>query len=224
MTIRVIKKYCFILFLLLPFTGVAQDHDFGIWYGASVKKDIIKKLEIDISAMMRTFENAGKVEQGFVEAGLEYKFTKFLSAAVSYRLTDRYEEDMDDYFYQHKIFTDLKGNLNVADISLTGRFRFQTRIKTYDNKNDFNDYTGRIKLKAVYKTPSFPVNPYMYGELFIPMFSREDATVEKYRFSTGIEYSISKKHSIEAEYIFEHDYRPDLLNNHILSISYNLKL
>jgi hypothetical protein len=224
MTIRIIKKYCFILFLLLPVTGVAQERDFGIWYGASVKKDIIKKLEIDVSAMVRTFENAGKVEQGFIEASLEYKFTKFLSAAASYRLTDKYEGDLDDYFYQHKIFADLKGNYNVADISFTCRTRFQTRIKTYDNKNDFTDYTGRIKLKAVYKTPSFPVNPYLYGELFMPMFSHEDKSVEKYRLSTGIEYSLSKKHSIEAEYIFERDYRPDLVNNHILCISYNLKL
>ncbi|MCX6329518.1 MAG: hypothetical protein NTZ85_08420, partial [Bacteroidia bacterium] len=64
---------------------------------------------------------------------------------------------------------------------------------------------------------------YLYGELFIPMFSREDEAVEKYRLSTGIEYSLSKKHSIEAEYIFEHDYRPDLVNSHILSICYNLK-
>jgi hypothetical protein len=222
MTIRVIKKFCFILFLLLPFTVFAQDNDFGIWYGASVNKNIIKRLEIDASAMVRTFENAGKVEQGYIEAGLEYKFTDFLSAAASYRLTDKYEEDLDKYLYQHKIFVDLKGNLKVADFVFACRARFQTRIKTYDNKNDFTDYTGRIKLKATYKTPSFPVNPYLYGELFIPMFSSEDEAVEKYRLSTGIEYSLSKKHSIEAEYIFEHDYRPDLVS-HILSICYNLK-
>jgi hypothetical protein len=225
MTKGVINKFCFILFLLLPFTVFAQDNDFGIWYGASVNKSIIKRLEIDVSAMVRTFENAGKVEQGYIEAGLEYKFTKFLSAAASYRLTDKYEVDLDDYFYQHKIFTDLKSNINVADFSFSARVRFQARIKTYDNKNDFNDYTGRIKLKATYKTPSFPINPYLYAETFIPLFKNADKNVEKNRFAAGIEYSLAKKHSIELEYIFEHDYLPvkSAHDNHIISINYNLK-
>jgi hypothetical protein len=225
MTIRVIKKFCFILFLLLPFTVFAQDNDFGIWYGASVNKNIIKRLEIDASAMVRTFENAGKVEQGYIEAGLEYKLTDFLSAAASYRLTDKYEEDLDKYLYQHKIFIDLKGNLKVSDFAFTCRARFQTRIKTYDNKNDFTDYTGRIKLKATYKTPSFPVNPYLYAETFLPLFKDADKNIEKNRLATGIEYSLTKKHSIELEYIFEHDYLPvkSAHDNHIISINYNLK-
>jgi hypothetical protein len=226
MMIEEIKRYClFLVLLFFPLTVFAQDNDFGIWYGASVNKNIIKRLEIDATAMVRTFENAGKVEQGYIEAGLEYKFTGFLSAAASYRLTDKYEEDLDKYLYQHKIFVDLKGNLKVADFVFACRVRFQTRIKTYDNKNDFTDYTGRIKLKATYKTPSFPVNPYLYAETFLPLSKDADKNVEKNRFATGIEYSIAKKHSVELEYIFEHNYLPvkSAHDNHIISINYNLK-
>ena len=146
--------------IILYFLSVAvfgQDKDFGIWYGVSAEHKLTKKLEIDLSANIRTFNNASKIEEVFLEGGISYSFTKHLAIAGYYRLTDKIENN-NLYYYQHKIFLDVKGNVPVGNFSFNGRFRFQTRTKTYikDESDNHPDYTARIKIKAVYKTPVFP--------------------------------------------------------------------
>ncbi len=79
---------------------------------ANVKAGVTQKLNAEVSLELRTFENAGKVEQGFFEAGLEYKLIDYLSVAGSYRLTDELEDDS-KYYLQHHFILDLKGNLKL---------------------------------------------------------------------------------------------------------------
>ena len=203
----------------------AQDKDFGIWYGANVNKGITDKIDFDVSAMVRTFEKASKVDQGFLEAGLGYKINKHFDAAISYRLTSALEDDS-KYHFQHKVFIDLKGDAKLSNFTFSGRFRFQTRLKTYlvYVTDKYPDYTGRLKLKAMYRTQAFPLNPFVYYESFCPMFASSDRLIGKNRFSIGAEYKISKMHSVELEYIFQRDYLPKISDINIISLSYNLKL
>jgi len=225
MMMMMIKRTIVLCVLSLFTTFIySQEKDFGIWYGVNVKHEIIKNLDLEMSAVIRTFENAGKIEQEFLEAGLDYKFNDYLSAAGSYRLTNNYEDDL-NYHLQHKLFLDLKGTVKIADLSLTGRFRFQVRYKTFFEYVDdrIPDYTARVRLKATYKTSSFPLNPYVYAETFLPLNDDGDKLIGKNRFAAGIEFSITKRHSIEAEYLFQRDYLPNLLDENIISISYTLK-
>ncbi|MCJ7449637.1 MAG: DUF2490 domain-containing protein [Bacteroidales bacterium] len=226
MMMMMMIKRAFILLVLSLFTAViySQEKDFGIWYGVTIKHEIVKKLDLEIAAVVRTFENAKKIEQEFLEGGLDYKFNDYLSAAGSYRLTNNYEDDL-KYHLQHKLFLDLKGNLKIADLSLTGRFRFQARYKTYfeDVDDKIPDYTARIRLKATYKTFSFPLNPYVYAETFLPLNDDRDKVIGKNRFGAGLEFSIGKRHSIEAEYLFQRDFLPNLLDENIISFNYTLK-
>jgi len=219
------KKWFIVLFsLLLPLTGYAQKKDFGIWYGVSAEHKLTDKLEINLSTDIRTFNNAAKIEEAFLEGGLSYSLNKYLSLTGSYRLTKSIEDD-NSYYFRHKSLLDFKGNLPIGNFSLTCRLRFQTGVKTYieDEGDKHPEYTGRIKLKALYKTPSFPVNPYLYAESFCPMFSDKSGTIEKNRFAAGIEYSIAKRHSVEVEYIFQRDYVPHLSDIKVISINYKIK-
>ncbi len=225
MTITTIKRsLSLVILLIFSIAGFAQEKDFGIWYGISASHDLTKKLDIELSGCLRTYNNARKLEQGFLEAGLNYKFNDYLSAAASYRLTDNIEDDS-KYHLQHKAFVDLKGSLDLANLTVTGRFRFQTRINTFFEEVDdkYPEYTSRFRLKLIYKTQSFPVNPYAYGELFCEMFNDADRIVRKKRAAAGIELKVIKRHSVEFEYIFQRDYRPDISDENIISINYNLK-
>jgi hypothetical protein len=203
----------------------AQDKDFGIWYGANLNKGITNKLDLDVSAMVRTFEKASKVDQGFLEAGIGYKINKHLDAALSYRLTSSLEDDS-KYHFQHKIFLDLKGDVKLSNFAFSGRFRFQTRVKTYLEyvSDKYPEYTGRLKLKAMYRTPSFPLNPYVYCESFCPMFADSERLIGKNRLSLGFVYKISKLHSVDIGYIYQRDYLPKISDMNIISIEYNLNL
>jgi hypothetical protein len=219
------KKWCFVLFsFFLPLIAFSQKKDFGIWYGVSAEHKLVKKLEIDLSADIRTFNNASKIEEAFIEGGLVYNFSKHLAIAGSYRLTENLE-DNNSYYYQHKVFLDFKGTLPLGKFNFTGRLRLQTRIKTYikDENDNSPDYTGRIKIKATYKTPTFPIDPYIYAESFFPMFSDKSGTIGKNRFAAGLEFRIIKRHSVELEYIFQRDYQPHLSDINIISIDYNIK-
>ena len=220
-----IKKCLILLFLIvIPFAGFAQNKDFGIWYGISAEHKLAKKLQLDLSTNIRTFRNASKIDEAFLEGGLTYNLKKHLSVAGSYRLSKNVENN-NSLYYQHKIFLDLKGSLPLGKLNLSGRLRFQTRTKTYitSESDKFPNYTGRIKFKALFKTQTFPVDPYIYAETFCPMFSDRSGTIGKNRFSAGVEISILKKHSVDLEYIFQRDYQPHLSDLNIISVNYDIK-
>jgi len=213
---------CFSIFIISQF-AYCQNDDFGIWYGLNAEYSINKKWEVDLSPMVRTFMNASTIEQAFLEGGVTYKFNKHFSAALAYRLTENRESNS-EYHIRHKYFADLKGSEDLWLFSFTGRFRFQRQDKTFfDSKNDkIPDYYGRFKIKSKFRTPSFPVNPYVYIETFCRMFEETKKRFDKNRFSIGFEYKISKKQSAEAEYIFERDFLPHLLDTNIVSLNYNI--
>jgi hypothetical protein len=221
-----IKRPLLLFLLILPASVTfSQEKDFGIWAGIAAEKELIKNLELNFDVNLRTYHNVSEIEEAFFDVGLNYKFNKYLSAALSYRYT-QFKEDDELFHPRHKWFADLKGKLPLGDFDISARFRYQQRYKTYfEDENDRESKeVGRLKLKALYNIPSFPVNPYLSAELFFPMFSGVERTVEKKRFMAGFEYNISKKNSIEIEYIYQRDFFPKLSDMNIISVNYNIKL
>jgi len=222
MTIR--RAIVVSLFSFLTAVIYSQDKDFGLWYNIVVEHEFTKKLEVDLQTTVRTFDNASKIEEGFIEGEIAYKITKFLSAAASYRISENIEDD-DTYHLRHKWFVGLKGDIEIWHLDISGRVRYQERYKTYfeDEEDKIPDSHFRFKLKTTYKTPSFPLNPFIEAELFCPIFKESDVVIDKKRFSAGIEYKISKKHSVEIEYLFQRDYQPKLTDDHIVALDYKFK-
>jgi hypothetical protein len=218
------KKLFLLLFLLCTASISFSQDDFGIWYGINGEHKLVKNLALDLSGTIRTFQNASKIDEAFLEAGLTYKFNKYLAAGASYRFTEFYEDD-NSYHPRHKWFADLKGSLPLGDFELSARFRFQQRYKTYfeDDNDKIADNHGRIKVKAYYNIPSFPVNPYIAAEVFCPMFTETTRYVDKKRFMVGVQYNIAKKHSVELEYMFQRDFLPHISDINVVSINYDLK-
>jgi hypothetical protein len=218
------KKLILILLLVCNASISFSQDDFGIWYSVTAEKKLVKNLGLDVDVNVRTINNASKIEEAFFDIGLSYNLNKYLSAAVSYRFTEFKEKD--ELFHpRHKWFADLKGKLPLGNFDFSARLRFQQRYKTYfrDQNDKESKEAGRIKLKILYNIPSFPVNPYLSSELFFPMFTQSERSVEKNRFMAGIEYKIAKKHSFDLEYMFQRDYFPHISDINIVSFCYNLK-
>lgn len=213
-----------VIVLIFPKFVYSQSDDFGIWYGINAGFPLAKKLDINVSTVIRTFNDASKIEQGYLEGEVSYKFSKYLSTAGSYRIIYNLEDDS-KFHIRHKWFADIKGSFPLENFLFSVRTRFHIQTKTYieNEKDRIPDYHGRIKLKAIYKIPKFPVNPYLSVESFSAMFVSSERLIDKNRFTIGFEYKITKIHSIEAEYIFQRDYLPHLSDIHIISINYNLK-
>lgn len=214
------------LFVLALLSGslFGQDSDFGIWTEVNAGRKITNKLKGELSVSVRTFNNTSQVEQLFGEAGLTYKFSDFLSVASSYRLASALEDDS-QYHFTHKFFFDLKGEVSFGKLDLSARARMQIANRTYLESPDENPlrYYTRLKIKALYDIPSFRFNPYVYFEPFIPVARGDGFEISKYRLSAGTEIKISPKSSLDAGYLFEHDTRPDIINNNIITLGWNLK-
>lgn len=223
---RTMTKRLFILILLFGIASISfsQNADFGLWYSITAEKKLIKSLDLNFDANVRTYHNASEIEEAFFDIGLNYKFNKYLSAAVSYRFTE-FKEDDESFHPRHKWFADLKGKLPLGDFDISARLRFQQRYKTFieDENDKESKEVIRLRIKTLYDIPSFPVNPYISAELFFPAFTETTRTVEKNRLMAGLEYNISKKHSIELEYMFQRDFLPHISDINIISVSYNLK-
>lgn len=225
MMTTMIKK-TFLLFLFISFVGLAfsQEDDFGVWLGVNAKHKIIKKLDVDFSGCIRTFNKTSQIEQSFLEGGIEYNVMKHLSLSASYRFINKLE-DNSKYYFRHKLFFDVKANIPAGNFSFSGRLRFQRTTKTYieDNEDLIAKYYSRFKLKVSYSIPDFPLKAYVYCEPFIPVFSNSGLKVSKNRLSAGAELQIANKSSVELEYIFQRDYQPHISNEHIISLSYKIK-
>lgn len=222
------KKILLLMLVLINTASLtlAQKKDFGIWYYVAAEKEILKDLDLEVDVNLRTYHNAGEVEEGFIDLGLGYKLTDFLSAAVSYRFTQMKEDD--EHFHpRHKWFADFRAKTALGDFDVSGRIRFQQRYKTYfedENDKETKEHL-RFRVKAAYDIPKFPLNPFVTAELFLPIFDDNvDRTVDKQRYTGGFEYNISKKHSIELEYMFQRDFFPDWTDMNIISINYSIKL
>jgi hypothetical protein len=212
------------LFVLAAVISYSQDDDFGIWVGVTAKHEVLKKLDVDLSGCVRTFNNSSKIEQSFLEGGVQYNLNKYISLSGSYRLISKLE-DNSRYYFRHKLFLDLKATLPSGSFSFSGRARIQRATKTYieDDEDLISKYYGRFKLQAAYNIPAFPLKPFVYCEPFFPLFSDSGIKISKYRLSAGAELQISRKSSVEAEYIFQRDYEPHISNIHIMSIVYKIK-
>jgi len=204
---------------------LAQEKDFGIWYSIAAEKEILKDLDLEMDVTLRTYHDTKEIEEGFADLGLGYKFSKHFSAGISYRYTQMREDD-ELYHPRHKWFADFRAKTAFGGFDVSGRIRFQKRYKTYfeDENDKESKETIRFRIKAAYDIPKFPVNPFVTSELFLPVLDSGRRTVDKQRFTGGFEYNITKKHSIELEYMFQRDFFPDLLDMNIISVQYSIKL
>jgi len=214
------------IILLLSFTiaGYSQNDDFGMWFGIDASHNLVKKFDISLSGCIRTIDNTSRIEQYFVEGGLGYKLNKIFSVSASYRLLNTQEKNSNFYF-RHKIFFDLKGTVPVNQFSLSTRLRLQRTTRTYieDNEDIEAKYYVRLKTKASYNIPSFPLDPFIGCEIFCPAFSDNGLDIYKNRLSVGAELKLSKKNSLSAEYIHQRDYHPSISDINIVSFGYNFK-
>jgi len=96
----------------------------------------------------------------------------------------------------------------------------RTYVEDEDDARTFS--TLRLKLKVDYNINNFPVDPYLGFESFTKIAVDSENIIDKSRFLAGFEYKISKKHSLELEYMLDRDMTPDLSYTHLISATYNL--
>lgn len=219
-----IKKTA-LLILMISGAGLAysQDDDFGLWFEVDASHKLVKKLDLEFSGALRTFNNSSQIEETFLQGGLQYNFKKYISLSGAYRLTSRVEDDS-KYYFRHKLFLGLKVTIPSGNFLLSGRTMIQRNTKTYiEDEEDLTAlYYCRIKLKAEYDFPAFPLSPYAYYEPFIPIFSDSGFQIDRNRFCAGVKLKITVRNSVEVEYVLERDFQPHISDLNIISLNYKI--
>jgi len=221
---RIKKPFLICILCSISVLALSQDDDFGLWLGVEAEHGILKKMDLEFSGSLRTFNNSSQIEESFIEGGLKYKLSTVFSLSGSYRLTGKIEDDS-EYYFRHKLLLNLKATIPSGNFAFSARARLQRTNLTYieDDEDLLPYYYGRLKLKAIYEMPAFPLNPYLSCESFSPVFSGTDAEIDRYRLSAGTELKISANNSVEIEYIFQRDYEPHISNDHIISLNYKIR-
>lgn len=212
------------LFIITAEISFSQKKDFGIWYNIETEYQITKKLELELSTTIRTFENASKIEEAFLEGGVSYKFNNYFAVAASYRIIENIEDD-GSYHLRHKWFIGATGSLPLGDFDLSGRLRFQKRYKTFyeDEDDKIPNSHCRFRLKLDYDTPTSPFNPYVSAEIFLPVFNEPGKLIDRTRFTAGVELKITNRSSAEGGFIYIRDYLPRLKDKYLVSLCYKFR-
>lgn len=223
MTTMIRKGILILLISCLPGIITAQD-DFGMWFATNIDYGLFKKVDFKFTGSIRTFNNTSQIEQSFFELGLQYKLSKNFSLSGSYRFTNSLE-DNDRYYYRHKLMFDLNSSVQFNNLSVSARGRVQRMTRTYiENEDDLlAQYTARIKIKTAYRLPGIPIKPYVSFESFTDISPEFGPFIGKYRFSAGAEFKVTRVISIDAGYIIQRDYVPNINNEHIVSVDINFK-
>lgn len=217
------NKFFLILLLLSASTSALsqKDSDFCLWNDISLKHDILKNLEAEISGDLRTYNQSRDIEQVFGQAGLEYRLSDHFSIGGAYRLIRKAEGD-DGFFYSHRLMFDLTGEYQIKRVELAGRIMFQRTTGTYiEDSDDLKpEGVGRIRLMLKYKPMSGPLSPYFYYEAFSHLNGNEPF-IGKNRLSGGLDLKLTRIVTLGAGYIFQTT--GSGINEHILSISSTIK-
>jgi hypothetical protein len=224
MMMKIKNTVLLIAVMMLSSHLFAQDSKFGIWYCADADKKIITGLKAEVAGALRTDNNGSDIESFYLEGGLNYKFSKFISASAFYRCIDR-KENNGNFYFRHRIYADVKGTLPMGRFTASLRYRFQEQKKTYINSIDDEDATfyNRFKFELDYNIPKIALTPSVFMEYSGQAFTSNDIMFEKRRSGCGLSYNITKKQAVSLDYIYLSSKVSNPAYFNVLSLNYSVK-
>src|SRR5574344_830368 len=80
------KKIFILVLASIPFTGMAQSDDFGIYNSLDVVKTVSHRLKIDVGAEYRSHDNVKSTDRYSFGLSVDYKLSSWLSVGTGYDL------------------------------------------------------------------------------------------------------------------------------------------
>ena len=159
-----------------------QDHE--VWAGVVLKKELTKKLTLNLDNQVRISDNLNGVRSNFVELGLKYDLNKIFSVRGQYRYTFR-----NNTRNTERISLDAmaKWKFKPAKLQFKYRARFQNTMVVYSGQHltTFrNRFTVQYKISKKWRT-------YVEYESFYRFNTRNE--FRRNRGTLGAKYRINKE-------------------------------
>ena len=190
-------------------------NDFGIWSGLELNAPITKDINIGVEVETRFDRNASRMKTAFISPFAGWEVSKHFKVGVNYRLSSSpYSALTDNRIASHRYALDIEFRNILELINVKPRLGLTLRLrgtKEFENLKRTDNYL-RLRIKADYSTSKSKFEPYFYAELFYHLkdqitytYSEVKTfnTINKFRASIGLKYSISKQHEIKLFSIYQ---------------------
>jgi len=198
--------------LMLPFSAISQNSDFGNWLIYIGSKKLNSKWNIHNEIQFRNYDAVGDLEQLLLRTGVGYNLSENnhnLLVGYGYINSENYLGDTSEKITvnEHRIFQQFTSKQKIGAVSLTHRYRFEQRFVEADFKMRLR-YFLAFKIPLV-KTEAIPAKLYLsaYNEVFL---NTESAVFDRNRIYGGFGYQVNKNIRVEAGYmsqLFENESR-----------------
>jgi hypothetical protein len=205
-TIRHFRYIFLTVLVLLSVEGESQVKDACLWSSVEMKISPIKNWKIITCFGYRLNENLTETESIFVETGIQYKLNDYFRISGEYRFMKK-NIRLDNYYAtRHRYTGEFKTEFPFRQFEIDIALKYQ--LNQYDAiEHDWGNTKiisrNRDKITLSYKFDKIRLKPFIFHEVFIPLFSTSDYTIDSQRTGGGIEYSIQKKHSLKVMYFVE---------------------
>jgi len=187
------KKYLIVIFIFLGFLQSVRAQ--RTYLETEVSGEIFKNFEISLSPQIR-FREGFDLKEYFFDAGIEYKFNWYFSAATIYRLGTHVNKDGDHTNFG-RFALDAKTKIKLNNFEPKFRLRYTNLNEDFSEESENNYHFLRYKLELEYHISDSHFKPYIYSEFFQNL---TETGTNGLRFEGGLNYKINKHNMVGAYY------------------------
>jgi hypothetical protein len=198
-------------------------NDAGLWTGVDIEKKITQAISIEFNHETRFNENISEVGSIVNELGLNYRFDKKSRISIFYRLNSQRQLN-NMYIPVSRFFIDYSYKTKISKFNVNFRLRTQIQQKNTLVFDSDGSTRSAIRPKISFKYPVNKFQPYISGEVYIPVFYSGYKPIDKLRFAIGTEYSLTKQHSFDLRYMVQKEfYTNNPVTDFIIGIGYSFR-
>ncbi|MBA3704503.1 MAG: DUF2490 domain-containing protein, partial [Bacteroidetes bacterium] len=207
---KVAFAFLFLFFLSIVSRTFAQTvNDACLWATVSVEKRINKKFSLFLTEEYRLKENFTRTNLFYTDLGVSVRPISFLKISLAYRSIQKYLID-NTFSYRHRLMLDITLKKKFGTIELSYRQRLQSEVRNIytSESGSIPEWYSRNKFGLKYDLKK-PITPYVAVELRYqinnPRAIESDKTWHRNRYTLGLDYKQSERHSFGLYYLIQQE-------------------
>lgn len=214
-----LKIVVFVLIVIVSSRVFAQSDDFGVWIDAAAKKKIASS-ELMLCSEFYTLNNSRSIDR--ISIGMEgnRNLIPSLSIGAGYLMMNKNKTD--HYEIRHRIYTNVKYNCSISNLSFSFRERLQV-TKYPENVLATSKYLNywRNRVRISYNIAESRIHPLVGVETFVLLNGDVSDRLDEVRYNLSAIYQLTKSTELELYGLLA---KMRDLNQYIFGIAYQIKI
>lgn len=237
------KKKLFLCILVAAGSSMAFAEGPALWSSISAEKKITKQWSAAAEVEYRSLPGFDGTDRVSIGLSADYQILPYVKVDAGYIFMNCHSEErwtakknfIPAYWYfRHRTFVSATGKMKFGmfTISLRERWQYTYRPEKSVPKFEADGETPkadevvkgkginvlRSRLLVEYNIKPIKLSPYASIELY-----HSGKGLDKTRYTVGIQYKITKKHSVEAYYRYQDHSDEDEMDGNIIGLGYKYK-